>query len=278
MKPRSLVLSLFASIFCLLLSQNALSSPLTISIPNGQWWEEVRQGNSNLATKLGLEAPPEALKTLAHVRERMLTPDLAAFTVGLLPSDEVNAFAKKEAGYTLIIFTRGFLLRFGNDADVLATTLGHEMAHHLLGHTNTPSDQGESPLYRLTNHSHINLDSQSKLPNNSKPNSVAKISTNQVLDHERQADLLGMQWAIKAGFSACGSYRLAQGLEELKNGISPTVNLSSHPSNFERMQISQQYGQLDNRSTSCLADSPILNTLTATTETSHSQELEELFF
>lgn len=278
MKTRSLLSSLFVSIFCLFLSQNALSSSLTISIPNGQWWDEVRQGNGNLATKLGLSVPPEHLKTLANVRGKMIAQGMAGFTLGLLPSDEVNAFAKREAGHDLIIFTSGFLLRFGNDPDVLATTLGHEMAHHLLGHTKLPSDNGASQLHMLTNHAHHHPHLNANSAAISNPIQDIKALAKQTLDNERQADLLGMQWAIKAGYSACGSYRLAQGLDEIQNGITSKTNLISHPSNLERMQISQKLEQLENHSTSCMVNMAIEQTLAPIAVIPIPQIFDDSFF
>ena len=244
MKPRSLLFPLFASIFCLLLSQNAQSSSLTISIPNGQWWEEVRQGNSNLATKLGIQAPANALKTLAQVRKNMLSHAKTTFTVGLIPSNEVNAYARVESGYTLIIFTSGFLLRFGNDPDVLATTLGHELAHHVLGHTNPHLGEPEKPIYMLTSNS-VGATSALTIE---RQKSVKDIQHN-----ERQADLVGMEWAVNAGYSACGSYRLAEGLAEIQMNPTSNLYLSTHPSNLERMETAKQFGKNHYQATSCMA-------------------------
>jgi Zn-dependent protease with chaperone function len=244
MKAHPLLLSLFASIFCLFLSQNAQSSSLTISIPNGQWWEEVRQGNSHLATKLGLQAPAQALKTLAQVRKNMLSNAKTTFTVGLIPSNEVNAYARVESGYTLIIFTSGFLLRFGNDPDVLATTLGHELAHHVLGHTNHHLGEPEKPVYMLTGNS---------VGTNSALSIERQKLVKDIQHNERQADLVGMEWAAKAGYSACGSYRLAEGLAEIQMNTTSNLYLSTHPSNLERMETAKQFGKNHYQATSCMA-------------------------
>lgn len=244
MKPRSLLFPLFASIVCLFLSQNALSSSLTISIPNGQWWEEVRQGNGNLATKLGIQAPAEALKTLAQVRKNMLSHTKTTFTVGLIPSNEVNAYARVESGYTLIIFTSGFLLRFGNDPDVLATTLGHELAHHVLGHTNHNHGHSEKPVYMLTSNS---------VGANSALTIERQKLVKDIQHNERQADLVGMEWAVKAGYSACGSYRLAEGLAEIQSSSSSNLYLSTHPTNLERMETAKQFSRNYDQATSCMA-------------------------
>jgi len=267
MKPRSLFLTVFASIFCLFLSQNALSSSLTISIPNGQWWEEVRQGNSNLATKLGLQAPPQALKTLAQVRKNMLSNAKTTFTVGLIPSNEVNAYARVESGYTLIIFTSGFLLRFGNDPDVLATTLGHELAHHVLGHTNHHLGEPEKPVYMLTGNS---------VGTNSALSIERQKLVKDIQHNERQADLVGMEWAVKAGYSACGSYRLAEGLAEIQSNPALNLYLFTHPSNLERMETAKQFSQNHYQATSCMASNSKPEPVTETVNVLPTPVLEPL--
>lgn len=244
MMPRSLLLPLFASLFFLTWSQNTIGSTLNISIPNGQWWEEVRQGNDKLATKLNIQAPAEALKTLAQVRKKMLSHAKTTFTVGLIPSNEINAYARVESGYTLIIFTSGFLLRFGNDPDVLATTLGHELAHHVLGHTNHHHSHSEKPVYMLTSNS---VGASPAL-------SIERRKSAQEIQHnERQADLVGMEWAVKAGYSACGSYRLAEGLAEIQSNSSSNLYLATHPTNLERMETAKQFSRNNDQATSCMA-------------------------
>ena len=257
MKSRSLLFPLIVSIICLFLSQNVQSSSLTISIPNAQWWEEVRQGNGHLATKLGLQAPAQALKTLAQVRKNMLSHAKTTFTVGLIPSTEVNAYARVESGYTLIIFTSGFLLRFGNDPDVLATTLGHELAHHVLGHTNHHHGHSEKPVYMLTSNS---------VGTNSALTLERQKSAQEIQHNERQADLVGMEWAVKAGYSACGSYRLAEGLAEIQANSTSNFYLATHPSNLERMETAKQFGKNHYQATSCMASNkqkPEQETVTA---------------
>jgi predicted Zn-dependent protease len=130
----------------------------------------------------------------------------------------------------------------------------------------------------LTNHSHDKPGSHKHSSVESKRDLEAKALAKQTLDNERQADLLGMQWAIKAGYSACGSYRLAQGLEELKSGISSAVNLASHPTNNERMQIAQQFEHLENRSTNCMADTSENNFMISATETLYLHAVEDAIY
>ena len=233
-------------------AQAAQNNSFAVQIPNTQWWKAIEKGDQNLPRQLNLGLSAEVLMQLAIVHKRIQEQTNKSFTIGLTASNEVNAFAKKQQGYDLIILTSGFLLRFGNSPDVLATTLGHELAHHYLGHTEHEENHnifaGNSlipttkPLYGLANN---NLADRS-IPVDSANLSSYDDSRNQ----ERAADLLGMYWATQAGYSANGVYKLAQGLKELQGG---DVYLPTHPSNAERMQAAHTFAQYSSNSDECTA-------------------------
>ena len=247
------IIAVFWAIFILhTTTQAAQNTSFAVQIPNAQWWKAIERGDQNLPKQLNLGLSAEILMQLAIVHKRIQTQTNKQFTIGLAASNEVNAFAKKQSGYDLIIVTSGFLLRFGNDPDVLATTLGHELAHHYLGHTEHEENHnifaGNSlipttkPLYGLANN---NLADRS-IPVDSANLSSYDDSRNQ----ERAADLLGMYWATQAGYSANGVYKLAQGLKELQGG---DVYLPTHPSNAERMQAAHTFAQYSSNSDECTA-------------------------
>jgi predicted Zn-dependent protease len=54
-----------------------------------------------------------------------------------------------------------------------------------------------------------------------------------------------MEWAYKAGYSPCGSYRFANKLNYMSEGASLT-SLSTHPGNNERMENALAFVQLKN--------------------------------
>ena len=233
-------------------AQAAQNNSFAVQIPNAQWWKAIEKGDQNLPRQLNLGLSAEVLMQLAIVHKRIQAQTNKNFTIGLTASNEVNAFAKKQQGYDLIILTSGFLLRFGNNPDVLATTLGHELAHHYLGHTEHEENHnifaGNSlipttkPLYGLANNN---------IADRSIPVDSAKLSSyDDSRNQERAADLLGMYWATQAGYSANGVYKLAQGLKELQGN---DVYLPTHPSNAERMQVAQTFEQYSSNSTECTA-------------------------
>ena len=247
------IIAVFWAIFILhTTTQAAQNTSFAVQIPNAQWWKAIERGDQNLPKQLNLGLSSEILMQLAIVHKRIQTQTNKQFTIGLAASNEVNAFAKKQSGYDLIIVTSGFLLRFGNNPDVLATTLGHELAHHYLGHTEHEENHnifaGNSlipttkPLYGLANN---NLADRS-IPVDSANLSSYDDSRNQ----ERAADLLGMYWATQAGYSANGVYKLAQGLKELQGS---DVYLPTHPSNAERMQVAHTFAQYSSNSDECTA-------------------------
>jgi len=211
-------------------SSKSEQSKITRSIPSSQWWQEQASSSTNLAK-------------LAQVRARMLSSSQLSFDIAISTSSQINAHASRENGLTLIIFNHGFLDEFGNDPDVLATTLGHELAHHQLGHTR--------PDYASNRNTIINISSQAlgMLASYFIPfsgllvgNGIQVAGLSYSRDDERAADQKGMDLAMQAGYSPCGSYRLSKRLDELNNSTSISF-LSSHPGNSERMANAQKLNQ-----------------------------------
>jgi hypothetical protein len=63
---------------------------------------------------------------------------------------------------------------------------------------------------------------------------------------------MGMQWAMQAGYSPCGSYRFAAKMNALGEGASIPF-LSTHPGNTERMENADLYAQ-NKKAASCSSD------------------------
>jgi len=211
-------------------SSKSEKSQMTVSIPSSQKWNEHATA-------------PTSLAKLSQVRARMLASSQFSFDVGISTSSQINAHASRENGLALIIFDQGFLDEFGNDPDILATTLGHELAHHQLGHT--------APDYASNRNTIINASSQAlgMLASYFIPfsgllvgNGIQAVGLSYSRDDERAADEKGMHFAIQAGYSPCGSYRLSKRLEELNNNAALSF-LSTHPGNSERMENAQRINQ-----------------------------------
>jgi predicted Zn-dependent protease len=211
-------------------SSKSEKSKITVSIPSSQWWQDQASSSTNTAK-------------LSQVRARMLASSQLNFDIAISTSSQINAHASRENGLTLIIFDQGFLDEFGNDPDILATTLGHELAHHQLGHT--------APDYASNRNALINFSSQAfgMLASYFIPfsgllvgNGIQAVGLSYSRDDERAADEKGMALALQAGYSPCGSYRLSKRLEALNNNATISI-LSTHPGNSERMANAQRLNQ-----------------------------------
>lgn len=220
---------------------------MSIQAPNEAWWQSANTSKNASTSE----------KNLAAVRKNMQKVVPFTFTVALADSAEINAYADLQGKQSYVIFTSGFINQFGNDPDVLASVLGHELAHHQLGHT--------QPDYAKNRDFAIDAASQALgmiasyfipfsglLVGNAAKGAGLSFSR----DDERSADYQGMQWAQQAGYSACGSYRFAAKMNALGEGASFAF-LSTHPGNNERMESAIQFAQ-SNRAAPCGSDPMII--------------------
>lgn len=225
-------------IFLLLALATALSgcgvlskkpTEVSVSVPNDDWWAQAQS------------SPDTTTRNLAEVRNRMGQAVPTRYALGLSQQDEINAFATKQNGRTMVVFTRGFLKTFGNDPDVLATTLGHELAHHQLGHTNPNRRKDRQLAEEVTSHA-LGTIANFIIPFSGLLVGPAVKTASLGFDRsdERDADTLGLQWAHQAGYSPCGGYRFANRMTALGKDTT-LVFLSTHPGNSERMDNAQAF-------------------------------------
>ncbi|PYP86791.1 MAG: hypothetical protein DMG65_18020 [Candidatus Angelobacter sp. Gp1-AA117] len=131
-------------------------------------------------------------------------------TLEIIDKKDVNAYAvvkKGDSDRALVVCYNGLLQNIvAGDADRLAYVLGHELAHHVLGHTKSPA--GDTEFLRATF----------------------------TREQELTADQKGMTLALRAGYSYQG------GLAAMRKMIDSGLNYSSfeglsadHPSWFDRI-------------------------------------------
>lgn len=220
---------------------------MEVQIPNEAWWQAANQSSRASTSE----------KNLALVRQRMAKTVPFPFVVGLTDSAEINAYAELQNNQRYIIFTNGFIAQFGDDPDVLASVMGHELAHHQLGHTQADYGKNRDLVVSATSQALGMIASYFVPFSGLVVGNAAKgagLSFNR--DDERAADLQGMQWAQQAGYSPCGSYRFAAKMNALGEGATLAF-LSTHPGNDERMENAMQFAQT-NRAASCGGDPTIV--------------------
>lgn len=156
-------------------------------------------------------------------------------TLILVNGNQPNAFAGKVNGnHNVIGINMGMLDLLGMDMHAMAAVLGHEFAHLRLHHRDSRIKRtfgfallkilGAATLQQL------GVPSANSLSNLT----FSMIDTKYSRDDEREADYLGMIWAVEAGYEAEGGVRLHEALYKASK-VHPLPFLSDHPSGPERI-------------------------------------------
>ncbi len=218
-----------------------------VQIPSEGWWRSAlsgRQKQLGSDNKSLIQADSNIQKNFALVRQKMIATSATPFTIGFSESVDINAFASLQNGQQLIIFTDGFVRVFGNDPDVVATVLGHELGHHQLGHTQPDYGKDRNTLINVASQS-LGMLSSYFIPFSGflVGNAVKGAGLSYSRDDERDADQFGMKLALAAGFSPCGSYRFSSKMNQLGQSSSLSF-LSTHPGSDERQKNSEEFSRL----------------------------------
>lgn len=206
---------------------------MVVQVPNDAWWQSANTDPSASSSE----------KNLATVRQQMMKSVPFPFVVGLSDSTEINAYAQLQNNQRYIILTNGFITQFGNDPDVIAAVLGHELAHHQLGHTQPDYAKNRDAAIDVTSQA-LGMIASYFIPFSGLVvgNAAKGVGLTWSRNDERSADEMGMQWAMQAGYSPCGSYRFAAKMNALGEGATITF-LSTHPGNNERMENADRFAQ-----------------------------------
>lgn len=206
---------------------------MVVQVPNDAWWQSANTDPSASSSE----------KNLATVRQQMMKSVPFPFVVGLSDTAEINAYAQLQNNQRYIILTNGFIAQFGNDPDVLAAVLGHELAHHQLGHTQPDYAKNRDAAIDVTSQA-LGMIASYFIPFSGLVvgNAAKGMGLTWSRNDERSADEMGMQWAMQAGYSPCGSYRFAAQMNALGEGAAITF-LSTHPGNNERMANADRFAQ-----------------------------------
>ena len=217
----------------LLIACSASKKPMVVQVPNDAWWQSANTDPSASSSE----------KNLATVRQQMMKSVPFPFVVGLSDSNEINAYAQLQNNQRYIILTNGFITQFGNDPDVMAAVLGHELAHHQLGHTQPDYAKNRDAAIDVTSQA-LGMIASYFIPFSGLVvgNAAKGVGLTWSRNDERSADEMGMQWAMQAGYSPCGSYRFAAKMNALGEGATITF-LSTHPGNNERMENADRFAQ-----------------------------------
>lgn len=150
-----------------------------------------------------------------------------------------NAFATAVQNSDIVGVTAGMLRLVNGDRDMAATVIGHELAHHTQGHmTNAVVRDALIGLAGIV----LGAAVDSRQQRRSGVYTGMGIRLGQIgatlvsrkfnRDQEREADSIGFNYLVTAGFDPNGAVRLAEKLKELGGGVG--LFFDSHPGWAER--------------------------------------------
>ncbi len=162
------------------------------------------------------------------------------YSFRVVNANYVNAYAFPGGS---IAVTRGILLKLDNEAE-LAALLGHELGHVNARHTAETMSKG-----MLTNAlvGGVAAIVGSQAGYGDLAAQLGMIGSGALLasysrDNEREADALGMEYMVGAGYGPDGMVGLMEMLNDLSKGRHSTTELlfSTHPMSSERYQFAKQ--------------------------------------
>lgn len=204
-------------------TRTSISGDATLKGRSGQTYPLKRSHLANLRAVL-----------LALKEQSRIDPQLV-----LIASDTPNAFATARDGAPMVGLTLSMLDRIGEDPDALATTVGHELAHLELKHGEIRKQRAKTA--QGISHTIGAILSVAGVPlgGTIADFGVGMVTTAYSRDEEREADILGLRWAVAAGYSACGSARTMRMLQRWDRAT-PLPFLASHPGDAERIERADQ--------------------------------------
>ena len=148
-------------------------------------------------------------------------------------SEEPNGFSMQFHNRNIIAVTAGMINLIGQDADAMASLIGHELAHLYLEHGKQRQSREEDRVVASTILSFA-------LGMVGVPMGPAELATTAVSnaysrDEERDADRVGVEYMSQAGFDPCGAARLQEKLAVASSGAMLPF-LSTHPGGAERVE------------------------------------------
>lgn len=164
--------------------------------------------------------------------------------INLLNSDEVNAFCMPGGQ---IAFYSGIITKLNLTDDEVAVVMGHEISHALREHAQAQAGKGNlaavgAKLAGAGLSAWLGVDPNltSTATNMAAKGVMLKFSR----DDEREADLIGMDLAARAGFDPRAGVVLWQKMAAVNKGAPPEF-LSTHPSGSDRIsQMNEHMAQV----------------------------------
>ena len=205
--------------------------------PPPGWWQAAARDGGALQRRDGTiyRLDRDAARSLAVARDEIARASGLDFALLIADWDQVNAFADDDRGRQIVVFSTALIRMIGRDQDAVSYVMGHEVAHHKLGHNGETRTDRERATWVASqvigNIAGLIVPFSGYVVGPA----VTGVGRSFTRDEERDADALGLEWATKNGRDPCGAYRLSAALARGGKDPFDLPFLSTHPGHEERM-------------------------------------------
>jgi predicted Zn-dependent protease len=211
--------------------------------PPEAWWAAASAEGGQLNARDGAVKQVSAshAQNLRNAHLSLVAVSRVEADLSILDMDGMNAVSNENGGKGHIAFTLPLLERLGDDKDALATITGHELAHIYYHHgaarkSRNETARGASQV--LGTVLGLVIPFGGLLTSTGIQALVASYSR----EEEREADAMGLQWAVRAGYDPCGSARAMRVFQQAAQSTQIPF-LATHPGHEERMERAVQYAK-----------------------------------
>lgn len=224
------------------------AAPMRYWLPGDDAWANGRATGLNLRRADGTAArlAPEVVANFITARERIEAHSGLTARLAVVDHDAPNAFATTRGSELVVAVSLAWVRALGDDADAIATTLGHEYAHHKLAHdpaTRRTREQAAAAGGQIVG---TLLNFVVPYSGNLANLAITGVARGFTRDEERAADELGLSWAVAAGYDPCGRIRTLEMYQRGAAGSAVTF-LSTHPGVEERMAYARTVAAREGR-------------------------------
>lgn len=218
--------------------------------PSDQWWRAASNTGGNLKNRDGtlVFVSADKVSNMLTVKERLTAVSNVQADLALAQTDLPMAFASQREGRRYIAVSLSWLDQLGTDADALAATMGHELAHVHLGHIGAARKEREETAKGAgqvlgTVLSIVGVPMGGTIGSYAVTGFARSFTRNE----ERAADDQGIKWAVAAGFDPCGRSRSMKMYQRMRSSGLVLPFLSTHPGYDERSELANDYSLKVNR-------------------------------
>lgn len=137
----------------------------------------------------------------------------------------------------------GMIELLGKDDDAMAALIGHELAHLYLQHSHQHQEREKNRVTTSVAMVFALGMFGIPMPVDVTDAATSAVTNNYSRDDERDADQLGVEYMIKAGFDPLGSVHLQEKLGEIAKGTTLAF-MSTHPGSAERVENMKRLVQI----------------------------------